>query len=68
MVADNAAALAEAERLVKEDMEKRMEDLRQRLELETHKLDDCHNEIENYRRHFEETTQQVPTVEEVHLL
>jgi hypothetical protein len=58
-VNEGAAAIALSEKRLREQSEKSIEKLRQRLELETHKLEDCHREIENYRAHFEQTSVQV---------
>jgi len=51
--------LAEAERVLREENEKKLEELNQRLEVESHKLEDCQREIDLYRSHFEERTAQV---------
>ena len=73
IVNEGAAAMALSEKRLREQSDKlreqsdklrdqsdkAIEKLRQRLELETHKLEDCHREIENYRVHFEQTSIQV---------
>ena len=53
---EEAAARAEAEKILRNESEKKLEKLKERLELETHKLEDCQREIENYRVHFEEAS------------
>ena len=56
---EGAIAIAASEKRLRDESSKVIEKLRQRLELETHKLEDCHREIENYRAHFEQTSVQV---------
>ena len=62
MLKDSAAAVADAERALKSETDAKLEELNQRLEIETHKLEDCQREIENYRSHFEENTAMVSLV------
>lgn len=52
-------AIAEAERVLKAETDLKLSELSQRLEIESHKLEDCMREIENYRSHFEENTAMV---------
>ena len=56
MLSEGAVAMAESAKIVRIESEKKLENLKQRLELETHKLEDCQREIENYRVHFEEAS------------
>ena len=56
MLKESAVAVAEAEKALKVKTDLKLEELRHRLEIETHKLEDCQREIENYRSHFEENT------------
>ena len=59
MLKESAVAVAEAEKALKVKTDLKLEELRHRLEIETHKLEDCQREIENYRSHFEENTAMV---------
>lgn len=56
---DRDRQIGEVEKRVRTESESDVEKVRERLELELHKLEDCHREIEIYRNQLEHATQEI---------